>query len=277
MSALNNRALKPGPLFITAIFGLNAFSHADPKVFTEKLDGRVIVKFENSNLCPETITVEATLTNMTCGKALPFTVEVAPGTSGELCTFTRVQSGKAWHYDYKWKSQMGSATARHDEDVVYRFPYPAGVSYPVMQGHLGTFSHNGELSYALDWRMPEGSKVCAARSGRVIRLKADSDESGPTADFKKLANFIVIQHADGTLGEYLHLQKNGVLVKLGDQVRAGDVIALSGNTGFSTGPHLHFHVKTPVDGTEIRTIPVKFRSIGNTAILPRQGKSYESL
>ncbi|MGB8169537.1 MAG: M23 family metallopeptidase [Chthoniobacteraceae bacterium] len=45
------------------------------------------------------------------------------------------------------------------------------------------------------------------------------------------------------MGEYLHLQKNGVLVKVGDEVQAGDLVARSGNTGCSTGPHLHFHVR----------------------------------
>jgi murein DD-endopeptidase MepM/ murein hydrolase activator NlpD len=64
--------------------------------------------------------------------------------------------------------------------------------------------------------------------------------------------------ADGALGEYLHLQKNGVLVKVGDEVQAGDLVARSGNTGCSTGPHLHFHVRQPLDGSTWRSVPVRF-------------------
>lgn len=106
--------------------------------------------------------------------------------------------------------------------------------------------------------MPEGSPVCAARAGRVVRVVAGFDRGGRAREMQEFSNLLMIQHADGTLGEYLHLQKNGVLVKVGDEVKAGELVARSGNTGCSAGPHLHFHVRQPLDGSTWRSVPVRF-------------------
>jgi murein DD-endopeptidase MepM/ murein hydrolase activator NlpD len=87
---------------------------------------------------------------------------------------------------------------------------------------------------------------------------AGSDRGGRAREMQEFSHLLMIQHADGTLGEYLHLQKNGVLVKVGDEVKAGELVARSGNTGCSTGPHLHFHVRQPLDGSTWRSVPVRF-------------------
>ena len=72
-----------------------------------------------------------------------------------------------------------------------------------------------------------------------------------------MANYVTIGHDDGSQAVYVHLQMNGALVKLGDWVTTGDLIGLSGNTGYSTGPHLHFKVsqqKSPADFVSIPTL-----------------------
>ena len=89
-----------------------------------------------------------------------------------------------------------------------------------------------------------------------------------------MANSILVQHADGTIGVYLHLQKGGNKVKVGDRVKAGEPIGLSGNTGFSSGPHLHFAVFTLKNGAERMTIPVKFRTAESEAVIPVSGHAY---
>ena len=106
--------------------------------------------------------------------------------------------------------------------------------------------------------MPQGSEVCAARAGQVVAVKSDSDEGGSDRKFMEKANYVVVRHSDGTHGEYVHLQRDGARVKVGQQVKAGDIIALSGNTGFSSRPHLHFHISIPVDGTKFKSVPMKF-------------------
>ena len=106
--------------------------------------------------------------------------------------------------------------------------------------------------------MPVGSEVCAARDGTVIAFWQDSDVGGPDPTNRPYANYIVVAHEDGTFAEYYHLKKNGVLVGLGQKVKTHDAIALSGNTGHSGEPHLHFDVFRNLEGSHHITIPIKF-------------------
>src|SRR5271167_1147398 len=95
--------------------------------------------------------------------------------------------------------------------------------------------------------MPIGTKVCAARSGVVVGLRQDSDVGGATEDFMHRDNYVIVRHSDGTYAEYRHFEKNGLLVALGANVQAGQPIGLSGMTGFTTRPHVHFAVFRLVD------------------------------
>lgn len=121
----------------------------------------------------------------------------------------------------------------------YRLPYPAGFSRDLYQGYFGTVSHAGE--YSLDFLMPVGSDVLAARSG-VVETVVDHHSVACPVSKNCSNNVIYIRHADGTQGRYLHLQTDGACVSVGDTVEQGDVIALSGNVGISAAPHLHFQV-----------------------------------
>jgi murein DD-endopeptidase MepM/ murein hydrolase activator NlpD len=78
------------------------------------------------------------------------------------------------------------------------------------------------------------------------------------------ANIIRILHNDGTMALYAHLKPEGVLVRVGQRVRKADVIGLSGNTGFSAGPHLHFVVQAN-RGMSLESMP--FRMFGPQGIL----------
>jgi murein DD-endopeptidase MepM/ murein hydrolase activator NlpD len=124
--------------------------------------------------------------------------------------------------------------------------------------------------------MPEGTLVHAARGGVVVRVKDDSDKGGASINYDPFNNYVLIRHEDGTLGHYCHLRKDGVLVKPGQTVAAGDVIAHSGNTGFSSGPHLHFCVFKAKDGRSRISIPVKFRTGQDKAITLTSGHSYRA-
>ena len=100
--------------------------------------------------------------------------------------------------------------------------------------------------------------IYAAREGRVLHLKEDSNVAGLTEEYTALANFVLIGHEDGSQANYAHLQQNGALVEVGDWVSLGQVVGLSGNTGFSTGPHLHFIVKQQKSPTNSTSIPTQF-------------------
>ena len=70
----------------------------------------------------------------------------------------------------------------------------------------------------------------------MVDLNESSNTGGPDKKHKDESNYVSIAHADGTIGEYHHLKADGVLVEIGDRVTAGQAIALSGDTGYSTLP-----------------------------------------
>ncbi|HLK58385.1 MAG TPA: M23 family metallopeptidase, partial [Chthonomonadaceae bacterium] len=87
-------------------------------------------------------------------------------------------------------------------------------------------------------------------------------------------NYVVVKHEDGTFAEYLHLKKDGVLVHLGDRVTPDQPIALSGNSGYSTEPHLHVSVFSVVDGYMRKSLPLTFALRGGVTFQPQEGRVY---
>lgn len=127
-----------------------------------------------------------------------------------------------------------------NDSFVYALPYQKGKSYLVAQGYQSLFSHAGD--YAIDFKMKPGTKVVAARDGVVVYVRENKTTGGVGKKYVGHGNGITIKHNDGTYAHYWHLQYNGALVSVGDSVQQGQVIALSGSTGFSAFPHLHFEV-----------------------------------
>jgi len=123
-------------------------------------------------------------------------------------------------------------------------------------------AHFAHFRHAIDFILPEGSRILAPRAGKVIDIKVDSRQGGaePKYDDIKYVNYLTLQHSDGEYSQYIHLKHKGSLVKLGQKVKSGQPIALSGNTGFSTTPHLHFMV-FKLDNTKIgwESLKVKFK------------------
>lgn len=149
----------------------------------------------------------------------------------------------------------------------YKLPWPAGTSYEISQGNCGPASHLGAHRYSYDIGMDIGSSIVAARAGVVEKIEEQYDDGGGCDEL----NYLSIRHADGTLAKYLHLTKNGVLVNLGASVNQGDSIALSGNSGCSSGAHLHFMVLTP---DENDTVPVTFSNTSSNTRGLISGKNY---
>ncbi|HVF80984.1 MAG TPA: M23 family metallopeptidase [Flavisolibacter sp.] len=127
-----------------------------------------------------------------------------------------------------------------DHSFIYALPYQKGKSYLVIQGYESLFSHAGD--FAIDFKMKRGTKVMAARGGIVVRVRDSTKTGGLGKKYVGTANGITIQHTDGTFGHYLHLQYKGAMVLVGDTIKQGQLIGLSGSTGFSAFPHLHFEV-----------------------------------
>ncbi|HAV04900.1 peptidoglycan DD-metalloendopeptidase family protein [Stutzerimonas stutzeri] len=137
----------------------------------------------------------------------------------------------------------------------YKYPLPwRGGPFRLTQGANGQYSHfTPKGRYAVDIAMPEGTPIVAARGGMVVKIENEQSGRGNNP----AGNFVRILHDDGTMGVYLHLMKGSVAVREGQRVETGTRIARSGNTGNSTGPHLHFVVQRNV-GLAIESIPFDF-------------------
>ncbi|MCR4541475.1 M23 family metallopeptidase [Pseudomonas sp. 18.1.10] len=137
----------------------------------------------------------------------------------------------------------------------YRYPLPwRGGPFRLSQGPNGSFSHTDSKSrYAMDIAMPEGTPIIAARSGVVV--KTENAQAGRGSDAS--GNFVRVRHDDGSEGVYLHLKQGSVSVRVGQRVAVGSPLALSGNTGNSSGPHLHFVVQRATEAGLV-SIPYEF-------------------
>ena len=163
-----------------------------------------------------------------------------------------------------------------DTNVLYQYPFPRGRSYPITQAYNGVFSHSNAFSrYAIDFEMPVGDTICAARDGIVVGIIKDNEDwiHGPDKRYRNFANYLRLFHPDETYSDYVHLKQNGVLVSMGDTVRAGQAIAISGFTGWTTIPHLHFNTFKPAADGSMEGIPIRFEKMDGKDI--RKGMKAE--
>lgn len=157
-----------------------------------------------------------------------------------------------------------------DTSVVYRIPVLEKSKVFISQGYHGLFSH--QHTFALDFKLKKNTPVCAAREGLVVRTESKFNKGGTSRRWIDMANYVEIRHDDGTMASYWHLQHNSIMVKVGERVLAGQQIALSGSTGFSSMPHLHFEL-WGIDKNGYKTFPSYF-SIRKTRKLLQVGKIY---
>lgn len=153
-------------------------------------------------------------------------------------------SDRPMHFNSTVRYLFGDPRVTPSANYVYALPWRTGEALLVTQapgGPMTTHATPGDAG-AVDFAMPVGTEIHAARAGVVVRVIDGNDEAGTSADMLTRANTVLIQHEDSTVAYYSHLRR-GVLVKMGDRVERGDKIAYSGNTGLSSGPHLHFAVK----------------------------------
>jgi murein DD-endopeptidase MepM/ murein hydrolase activator NlpD len=246
------------------------------RISTDRTGSVTHLFVENIQTADVTVTFDMDLSNLHASVDFPFTTTLPGKNRIELFTLSPTDVARGWSWTYTYYSTFGSTSAKHDDSFVYALPYSSGKSYRVSQGYNGEYSHFGADQYAIDWRMPLGTAVHAARGGIVVGVKNDSNLGGDDSKYDWDANYVLIQHSDGTLGQYVHLLKGGSKLKVGQRVETGDFIGLSGNTGHSTGPHLHFSVFKAKDGKHRQTIPIRYKTSDDFAVVLQEGKSYKN-
>jgi murein DD-endopeptidase MepM/ murein hydrolase activator NlpD len=174
--------------------------------------------------------------------------------------------------EYQYRYMPGDPRATHAAREPYRAPFAMATQHRITQAYPDGRTHRTPDSYyAVDFAMPIGTDIVAARAGVVFAVASTNFRSGLNPEIDgPAANVVRILHDDGTYAIYAHLNTNSIRVKPGDVVERGQYIADSGNTGFSSGPHLHFAVVRNV-GLEVASVPVTFLGQNSDGIVPASG------
>ncbi len=263
-------------LWLFLLFSFSSFAQEELDIFEKRISNGVELYATNAGPIPLSLEVSFNrLKNLKCDVSIPHMAMVPAGNEPvRLLTLTVIDRNKSPEYDFRFNYIPGDVNANHQDDFVYWLPYKPGNSHNLHQGYHGDFSHKDV--YALDFSMPEGTAIYAARGGIVTDIKEDSNVGCGNPSCKGKSNYLVICHDDGTFSNYVHLEKNGVAVQVGDQVVQGQLIGKSGNTGWSSGPHLHFEVYAR-GIKKNKSIPTVFLSESGKAIRLSEGKSYKSV
>lgn len=250
---------------------LPACLHAQGFRISSQMKGDSVVYYvSNDNYCPYYIELHPRVDTVEFAPVHIFVAEPQTKDKRVIAYRKPVQVGKISH---SASAYLGNPAQKPDSSYVYSLPYAPMTRHKIMQGYNGRFSHQNQ--HALDFKMKEGTPIHATRGGVVVKVKQDSDKHGRTSAFAEHGNYIIIYHEDGTFAYYYHIPQNGSKVNVGEQVKQGQIIALSGNTGWTTSPHLHFVVKRTTE-KGYKTIPTLFCADGKTKKKLRAWQSYKA-
>jgi len=174
----------------------------------------------------------------------------------------------------RYMALHGDPRSEHAPGRPYRAPFAIAGDFNITQAYPVAVTHNTiDSRYAVDIAMPIGTDIHAARGGVVFEVASTNFRGGVDRERDApSANIVRILHDDGTHAVYAHLNWNSIRVQPGDEVERGQYIADSGNTGFSSGPHLHFAVLKNV-GMRVVSVPVTFEGPNSDGINPKAGVS----
>jgi hypothetical protein len=235
----------------------------------------VKIYLQNTNLYDVTIKVDSNYKNIDAHERFKNIFVIKANSKILFAKLNIVATDSSYGYRYRWIK--GSKDAIHDDNYLYMLPYSNKVDAVLSQGFDTIYSHKGRSKYAVDFAMSEGSEVIAARGGVVIKTKSSSNVGGYDKKYSAHGNYITIYHNDGTFGLYYHLKKGGVVVKVGQKVKKGQLIGYSGNTGYSSGPHLHFAVFKATKDMMTHTIKIKFITKDGVITEPKMGRHYVNI
>lgn len=262
--------------FIIFLFICSFNSFTQPKIEfnSEKTNTGFIILANNSEFCSVSVRIKFQLKNLLSSNGDEFIFLVPAKTNQfKITDFKIVNENDGFSYSYDVVSTFGDVTlTKYDSNYQYGLPFEKGNEFQVQQGYFGKYTHQKERSLDID--MPKGTRVVAARKGMIISQVDYNNKHCTDPSCLKYNNYIDIIHEDGTIANYSHLKYNSCKFKVGDEVNEGDIIAESGETGYTSGPHLHFVVYLPTLENK-KTISTLFKiNNGNDFVLLEEKKFY---
>lgn len=241
-----------------------AASTDDVRLRLESADGGWLAWADNRLAGPVEVRLASDNRSVIGEPALPARATVPAGGSALVARLRLVETARFKPLALRLDTVPGSVNAR-PRDYEYAFPLQSR-DLRVEQGWGGRYSHaDPENHYAVDFAAQPGTPVLAARDGVVMQVELEGNEAGRARNARDNdGNLIRILHGDGSMAVYAHLQAVRAGVRPGAPVNRGQRIGRSGNSGFSTGPHLHFAVQVN-RGMRLESIP--FRMFSDAGIL----------
>jgi murein DD-endopeptidase MepM/ murein hydrolase activator NlpD len=237
-------------------------------VRVERQDTPALAQLYASNNCLCVVTVRMEVTDSDFSEIPKGTIIKATLKAGErrlIASARRTTDAKEMLHA-SWTYALGPPGAVHNPTHPYRAPFALGSTFTVTQAYPTRITHvTPDSQYAVDFGLPDGTPVYAAREGTVINVRHDAFQGGTDVALLDQANVVEILHEDGTIALYAHLQWDSIRVRVGQRVKVGEYIANSGNTGFTTGPHLHFAVWRNVGAADV-SVPVQFAGVGQEPV-----------
>ncbi len=141
-------------------------------------------------------------------------------------------------------------------------PFPRNRTHTVIQGNNTDHTHNTDYSrYAIDFKLKVGDTISSVSDGFVVGVIDQYQRGGKDKKWRPYGNYLTIYDStSGVFYQYVHLTHKGSFVEVGDQVKSGQPIGLSGKTGQTDVEHLHFNSLIPIQGSsELKSIPVEFK------------------
>ena len=252
-----------------------ADSVSPPVVRVERrtAEGGVELVADNACFCPAEVAVRLLEPVNVMGLEGESVRQVIPARRETvLAVLKPVDWDQPMSFGHEYRAVLGELDVEHEPEEAYRAPFALARQFRVTQAYPLHVTHvDPSSAYAVDFAMPVGTQIYAARAGTVIEVASQYFEASTDAKKAARANVVRVLHADGTMALYAHLNWDSIRVRPGQIVERGEYIADSGNTGFSTGPHLHFAVIRNA-GLRLESLPVRFAAASGAAAAPVAGQ-----
>jgi len=253
-----------------------SFEQPEVRLFQRPFEGDIELVAQNTYFAPIQLAFRlAQMENVADSTPRDGFKVLPPRSQTQLLVVGEAVQNVTMSFEYEFQFLPGEPGAEHRPDQPYRLPYALSSTARVSQAYPATVTHGDPSSqHAVDFVMPVGTDVFAARGGVVIEVASDFFENGTDLNVNgPRANVVRVLHDDGTMSLYAHLNWNTIRVKPGQRVARGEYLADSGNTGFSTGPHLHFVVQRNRGGA-LESVPVEFAGPAGAPFTVRASESY---